>query len=124
MAAQQQGFELHRPSLTTALFFVAGGWLALSPYLLGFSWHAAAIGNAIVIGIALMVLAVIRYINPRRFQGVRWTALILGGWLIASPFATDYYTIGEAMWNAVLVGGLVLSGAISAAIEPRVRATT
>ncbi len=104
--------------VTNALFLISGLWLAASPYLLGFAWHTAAWWNAIVIGICMVVLAMIRLSNLEQFRGLRWTALILGGWMIASPFVAGYAELAGAMWNAIIVGAVIAISAVWAARAP------
>lgn len=107
-----------RPTLITALFFLSGLWLAVSPYVMDFSWHTTAWWNALVIGIALVVLAAIRFVDRARFEGLRWTALVLGAWLVASPFVTEYVEIAAAMWNAIAIGALVIVASMFAVGMP------
>ena len=105
---QQKQRQARRPTFLTTLFVLTGVWLAVSPYVLGFSWNVAAWWNAVIIGIALVILGLVRFGSPEKFQGLRWTALILGAWMIASPFAAEYAEVTMAMWNAIFVGSLVV----------------
>lgn len=113
-----------RPSMVTMLFVVAGLWLVVSPYLLGFSWHEAALGNATVVGVAVVVLAVVRHASRPRFEKLRWTLLVLGGWMIASPFVATYFQIEAALWSALVSGAVILTGAIVATATPVTREAT
>ena len=110
--------HLRSPSWITTLFFVSGLWLMLSPYVLGYSWHPSVWWNALVIGAGLLVLAVVRYSNPQRFDRLRWTALVLGAWMVASPFVADFYHLATPTWNAVIVGAVVILGATSSVAVP------
>lgn len=107
-----------RLSIITAIFFVGGIWLAASPYILGFSVHPDAWWNALLVGLCMVILAIIRAASPERFAGLRWTALVLGAWLVASPFIADYHYVGPAMWNAIIVGAVIILSATSSAAFP------
>ncbi len=107
-----------RPSAVTSVFLLCGLWLIASPWVLGFAWAPAAWANALIVGVAMTVLGVVRYTNPHRFDGVRWTALILGGWLVASPFFGEFFEVTVALWNALIVGAVIFFGAIVAAARP------
>lgn len=115
---EQIGAQARRPSLITMLFFLSGFWLMLSPFLLDFAWNSAALWNAVVIGVALIALSLLRFGAPGHFEQVRWAALILGAWMIASPFIAEYFDVNAALWNAILVGALVIFGATSSAALP------
>lgn len=107
--------------IVTLLFLFAGGWLVLSPYLLDFAWHSAAWWNALVIGTALIGVAAVRILWPHRFHGLQWTTLVLGAWMIASPFVAQYAEVSPALWNALVVGALVVIGATASAAQPAPR---
>ncbi len=112
-----------RPGAVTTLLFITGLWLAISPWVLGFSWDQPAWSNAVVIGVALVILAALRFAYPRRFEGIRWTVLILGAWMIASPYVANYADISAATINAIIVGALTIFGALVAATRPATRPT-
>lgn len=106
------------PSPVTLVFVVAGLWLVLAPHLLGFGWHEAALGHSTVIGGAVVVMAVLRHVSRERFEKLRWTLLVLGAWMIASPFVTTFFHIEAARWSAVIGGAAILVGAIVATAAP------
>lgn len=110
--------QARRSRVIHIVLLASGLWLAASPYVLGFGWHAVAWWNAVVVGLCMVVLALLRFSNLLQLQGLRWTALVLGGWLLVSPFATEYVAVEMAMWNAVLVGGLIIVSAASAVQRP------
>ncbi|WP_460848069.1 SPW repeat protein [Phytohabitans suffuscus] len=89
------------------LGFMAGLFLAISPWVLGFSdLPALAISN-LVTGIALMVLALGFASAFERTHGVAWVAPLIGVWTILAPWLVE----GPAdttttIWNNVVVGGV------------------
>ena len=109
------------PSAVTTLFFLAGLWLTVSPFVLGFAWSAAALWNTLVIGVALMILAVIRFAWPRRFETIRATVLIAGAWIFASPYVVNFSEIGPATINAFVVGAITIIGAVASSARPATR---
>jgi hypothetical protein len=113
--------DMSPPRLLTIIFFLSGGWLMASPYVLDFAWEPSAWWNSLVIGAALIVVAIIRFAAPRRFHGLQWTALILGAWMIASPFVAEYADVTAAFWNSLLIGAIVVFAATLAAAQPAPR---
>lgn len=103
--------------MITVALLVAGMWLIASPYLLGFAWFAAAWWNAFIVGVCIVILALIRFSYPKRFEGLRWTALMLGAWMIASPYVANYADIGSATWNAIVAGAFIVFITMAAAVR-------
>lgn len=118
MPPKAQRPRYRHPAAVTALFLVVAFWLIASPYVLGFAAVAAAWWNAVVGGVALLLLGLLRLSSREYFDKFRWTALLLGAWIVASPFVAGYSMVSTAMWNAVVVGAVVMIAAISAAAEP------
>ncbi|RVU42450.1 hypothetical protein FRC91_16185 [Bradymonadales bacterium TMQ1] len=112
-----------RAALVYAFILMAGIWLLLSPYLLGFAWEQNAWWNATLIGASLTLIALLRFANPTGLTGLRWTTLIVALWLMLSPFVADYYDIRAAFWSAFIVGALTLIVASSEAATRPLRAT-
>ncbi|RAL22402.1 hypothetical protein DL240_11175 [Lujinxingia litoralis] len=112
-----------RAVLVYAFVLASGIWLVLSPYLLGFAWDPSAWWNALVIGSALTLIALLRFANPNRFLGLRWTTLVLALWLMLSPFVANYYDVRPAFWSAFIVGALLLLVASGEAAGRPMRAT-
>jgi hypothetical protein len=91
-----------RPAST--LNVLAGIWLILSAWILGFNGVPAAVWDAVLVGIVVLVLAACR-LGTAGTNGLSWLNLILGIWLIISPFVLGFS--GAAMGNAVILGILV-----------------
>jgi len=117
-----------------------GVWLILAPFILAYSGVTPALWNDIVVGAWLLVVAGMRAINTTRYEGLSWTNLGFGLWLIVAPFILSYgdfamglgaTALGEpglvetvqpmnvtgAIWNDVVVGLIVavLAGMSAAA---------
>lgn len=88
---------------------IAGIWLIIAPWALGYSNIDAAVWNDVLVGIAVVILAGIRTATPNRSTGVSWANVALGVWLIIAPFILQYgaYAMGNAgaaFWNDILLG--------------------
>src|SRR5215472_6194416 len=84
----------HASSLVNILL---GIWIIISPFAL--NMHAPkAMWNNIIIGVLVGILALIRWGIDQR--GWSWVNLLLGIWLVISPFALVLGT--AAMWNNVI----------------------
>ncbi|HKX07258.1 MAG TPA: SPW repeat protein [Stellaceae bacterium] len=90
---------------------VLGVWLAVSPWILGFSdSDPAATRNALIIGIAVAALSALTFLAYSIIE--EWVDVVLGLWLIASPWILSSAGSGAVVADFVIVGALVagLSG--------------
>jgi hypothetical protein len=67
------------------LTFLAGLYLAISPWVVGFTHITTLIVNNLIIGIALAVLALGFASAYGRTHGFTWVAPLLGVWTIIAP---------------------------------------
>ncbi len=84
---------------------ILGLWLVLSPWLLGFSGTPAAMWNALIIGVVVGLMALLHLRDGPMWE--EWVNVVLGVWLILSPWILGFSGMANAMWNAVIVGLLV-----------------
>ena len=98
---------------------VIGLWEALAPFILGYSFIAAALANALVIGITIIILAAWAGLTSNLIseRTLDWVIAVLGLWLIAAPFVLGYSDLTIAMWNAIIVGVVVAGLEIWAALS-------
>jgi len=101
----------------SGLNVVAGIWLILAPFILGYANLVPAFWNDVVVGILLVVLAGIRVANPNQYVGLSWTNLGLGIWLILAPFILDYAVYATPMWNDIMVGIVAACLAVWSAVS-------
>ncbi len=78
------GAEGARTASVLTLF--AGIWLIISPFWMGFYTSPVPLWNTLLVGIAVTILALVRACYPSENVGLSWINLILGVWLIVSPF--------------------------------------
>src|SRR5919108_4840439 len=64
--------------------FLLGSWLAISPWALGYSSAGQAVANALIVGSAIALLALIRSIRVPQLEWVSWVNFVLGLWLTVS----------------------------------------
>lgn len=84
---------------------LAGGWLMLSPYALGYDDGDAA-WNPILAGSLVLLLGLARLTCAIWLSSISWLTVALGGWLVAS--AVWLAESGAARWNAALAGAIVV----------------
>lgn len=96
---------------------VLGAWLIVSPVV--FFTTAVSYWNNLIVGIAVVVLSGLRVMMPRAStKMLSWINVLLGIWLVASPFVLDY-DMGSIAWNDVIVGILLVGLASWAANRPK-----
>ena len=90
----------------SGLNVLAGIWLIISPFVLNFFRVPAPLWNTLIAGIIVAVLGAIRCVYPNRNPGLSWLNLLLGIWLIISPFFLPYYghAATAAVPNDVILG--------------------
>src|SRR5262249_53429539 len=92
--------------------FALGLWLALSPWVVGYTEHESATCNAVFLGMALAVGCHFEAVfDEATFE---WLNLGAGLWLVAAPFVLGFTGERVATANSVVVGGLVALLAASA----------
>jgi hypothetical protein len=95
---------------------IAGIWLILSPWILGYT-GADATWNPIVFGAIVLVLALGRLAKPAGTQALSAINALIGVWLFISGFWLA--DSAQASWNVWIVGAIVF---IMAAIGMTTRA--
>jgi hypothetical protein len=79
-----------------------GVWLIASPWILGYAGRLSAAGEAYLIGVAIMAIALLARVRPQRWQ--EWTAVTLGVGLALSPWVLAFSDLTAPTWNMVAVG--------------------
>ena len=91
---------------------LAGLWLIASPWIYGFAPPAVPDAwNSIVVGILIAAVAGLRLGGAG--GGLAWINVVLGGWMIASPFVYGYVANGARTANSIIVGVIVLVVALA-----------
>ena len=97
---------------------VAGAWLFISPWVLGFNTYDRAGWNAWIIGAAIFLVALAALASPAT-PGPEWVNVVLGVWLFISPWVLRYTSTQAGSWNAWVVGVIVTAASLWAAFIPR-----
>lgn len=87
-----------------------GAWLIVSPWVLGFSKETMAMSNMVVIGVALIAVAMGAIFVPQAWE--EWTEAALGLWLMVSPWVLGFTHVQAARDTAILTGVVVLALAV------------
>ena len=88
---------------------VAGLWLAVSPYVMGFA--GTTIGsNTLLFGILIALVALFHMIYSESVGGLDWLNVVFGVWLIIAPFMMGPAG-ARATWNSVIFG--IVTGSLA-----------
>jgi hypothetical protein len=83
-------------------------WVIISPF--AFSIHSpSGMWNNVVTGTVVGILALVRWSMQQ--TGWSWLNLILGIWLVISPFV--FFLSAAAMWNNVILGIMIAALALT-----------
>lgn len=82
-----------------------GLWMAASPWALGFEAEMNPTWNAVLVGILVTIVALFALFGVRAWQ--EWANVVLGVWLVVSPWMVGFSALVPAMWNAVIVGAVI-----------------
>ena len=85
--------------------FSLGLWLALSPWIVGYTEHESATGNAVFLGLALALGC--HFEAAVDELALEWINLAAGLWLVIAPFVVDFSSVPVAAANSIAVGSLV-----------------
>ena len=107
-----------RVKTASGLDILAGLWLILAPFLLGYTAITGALWNDIILGATVVLLAASREFG----QGYKvawpsWINVLIGLWLIAAPFFLGYSSIVNATWNDVILGIIIAVLALWSALS-------
>ncbi|WP_433065996.1 SPW repeat protein [Dactylosporangium sp. CS-033363] len=92
--------------ITDGALVLAGLYLAVSPWIVGFPPFEANLSvNNFICGIAIAVLAGGFAVAYGRTHGLTWVPVALGVWTIIAPFVIQRgYASGGAIWSNILIG--------------------
>jgi SPW repeat len=111
---------LKRSDAASALNMLAGSWLVISPWVLGFLRLQAPFLDTILVGVAVLILAAIRLEMSGGACALSCINFLLGLWLLMSPFVLDFTSAMRATGNAIVLGILVgILGLWAALVTPK-----
>lgn len=84
---------------------LVGVWLIASPWALGIHEPLAAIGNFAILGAVLLGFALTEFFIPESWE--EWSELVIGLWLLGSPWILEFAHVRVALQNAIACGTIV-----------------
>ena len=94
--------------LVEGLCLLAGLYLAISPWVVGFDAFTSLRVSNLITGIALAVLAMGFGSVLERTHGLGWVAIAIGAWTIVAPWAVSgTANVGKNIVSNVIVGGVI-----------------
>ena len=97
-----------------ALNVILGIWLFVSPWVLGYSGAQVPAWNAWAVAVVVFLLSVASLAQFRKWE--EWINVLLGIWLILSPWILHFNSLSKATSNAIIVGIIVGLLALSSAL--------
>lgn len=96
---------------TSGINVIAGVWLIIAPFVLGYAALEAILWNDVIIGAAVAAFALFRTSQPNQFESLSWINFVLGIWLIIAPFIIGHSALGagEALWNDIIIGVIIVA---------------
>jgi hypothetical protein len=101
---------------------ILGLWLIVSPWILSYIAEPAAAWNGHIVGIIVAVAALAALIAFHIWE--EWVNVVLGIWLIVSPFILGYAMLPSALWNQIVIGLVTLILALWTAATSREHGVT
>jgi len=90
--------------------------LFISPFVFAYATGTASSIDDYIVAIVVFVLAGIRYFMPRQNVWASWVNLVLGIWLVISPFVFLYTNLA-AIWMSIIAGLVIGILSIASANE-------
>ncbi|HVY80222.1 MAG TPA: SPW repeat protein [Steroidobacteraceae bacterium] len=95
------------------LRLLIGVWILNAPFLREeLASSDQTFWNQLIVGSCVVVLAAMRMVFAREAGIFRWAHLLLGVWLIASPWIFAYVDEQAAFWNSAVSGALIAALAL------------
>jgi hypothetical protein len=92
-----------------------GIWTFLTPWVVGQHPGATVVNNYVSVGILITFCAGAALVAFRPWQeGIN---MVLGAWLLISPWWLEFRTVPAFVWSAIVIGALVMLCSAMAAIE-------
>jgi hypothetical protein len=91
-------------STASGLDALAGVWLLISPFVIGFASLTSAMTNNVICGAVVIVLAVTRFAGASRQAWLSWINCLIGLWTLISPWVLGFAGYRAATTNNVIIG--------------------
>lgn len=99
-----------RAQVAEGLMVLAGGYAAISPWVIGFSGSTTPLAiNDLIVGVAIMVMTLVCADSKGRMYGMAWVAPVMGLWLIVANWLMNGVNPATGtMISNIIVGACVL----------------
>jgi len=87
------------------LNLILGIWMVVSPWALQHQTDMHSTSNAVILGILIGLAALVALFKVMAWE--EWANVVLGVWLLISPWVLGFTALTAAMWNAVIIGIVV-----------------
>ncbi|WP_344611280.1 SPW repeat protein [Dactylosporangium salmoneum] len=121
IAEMQQRYERVAASgqavVIDGLVLLAGGWLAISPWVVGFIGYAPNVAiNNLILGVMIGVIALGLTMAPARMYRLSWSMAAIGVWVIISPWVIQRgSSTAGIIWTNVVTGAVTVLLGLGAA---------
>ncbi|HZX05013.1 SPW repeat protein [Kribbella sp.] len=101
--------ETQTAQVVDGLTFLTGLYLAISPWVVGFTGFTSLTGNNLIVGIALALLAAGFASAYGRLHGMAWVAPLIGVWTIIAPWVVSgNVATTRTIWSNVVTGAIAV----------------
>ena len=90
-----------------ALNVVLGIILIVSPWAVGFAAAELPSWNAVISGAVIAIVAFAAFVRLRAWE--EWISLVVGLWVLASPWLLGFAGLSSAFWTHLTVGLMVVA---------------
>jgi hypothetical protein len=81
---------------------ILGALLFISPWLLGFADQTMAAWNAWIAGAVVVALSIAALVRFAEWE--EWVNIVVGLWILISPWVLGFAGINTARWTCVILG--------------------
>lgn len=99
-------------SFLSGLNVLAGIWLIIAPWVLGYSANDPK-WNDVIFGAIIGIYALVRASGAFWDVWLSWLNMVIGAWIFVAAFTIDSTT--TASWNDIILGAIVFALAASSA---------
>lgn len=101
--------ETPAAQVTDGLGLLAGIYLALSPWIVGFHLFPTITMSNLLTGVVVTVLAFGLASALDRWHRLAWVAPVIGIWTVISPWVVaGEVAFARVVWNNIIVGAVIL----------------
>ncbi|MBM7809866.1 SPW repeat domain-containing protein [Saccharothrix algeriensis] len=107
-------------SFGPAVSFLAGLWLVMAPFALGYDTIEVDFGahwNSVLVGFAVAVCSLVHVMAVRETPWLGVALLVMGTWLVVAPPTGGLPEAGRMALNDVVTGGVVVVASLGAVVR-------